>query len=440
MNKDISQKFDFKSLIKFTIPTVFMMVITGIYTITDSMFVSIFINTDALGSVNIAFPIINILMAFSLMFASGGCAYVSFKLGLNKKEEACESMSFIYVFACILVSVIAILVLFNLDTVLKLLGSTSKMDGYARSYLITLLLFTPFQCIQILDQAFLCGCGLHKIGMRASIVAGVINMVLDYLFMGVFNMGISGAALGTGIAQMICSLVGLWYLFKKDKDLYLCKPKKDYHSLIKICFNGSSEMVTNLSSAVVTLLFNLIMLKYLGEDGVAGVSIMLYAQFLFNSIYIGFSIGVAPIISYNYGSNSGHNKQIIKHCIKFLVISSIVLVLIAYIVYKPLISIFTSNNQNVYDITTAGFVIFNLSFLFAGYNIFASSMFTAYNNGIISSIIATSRTFIFIVAGLLLLPELLGVNGIWLALPLGELLSLILVVILFIKYRKKYGY
>ena len=266
-------------------------------------------------------------------------------------------------------------------------------------------------------------------------------MILDYVFMGPLQMGIRGAALATGLGQVIPALAGLVYFFSGKNTLRIVKPHFSLSTLLKSCANGSSEMVTNVSTAVVTFLFNIVMLRLLGEAGVAAITIVLYGQFLFNALYFGFSMGVAPVISYNYGRNNiSLLQRIFKICTGFVAISSLIATAVALVLSPYIVEIFTPARSPTYEIAKTGFFLFSFNFIFAGMNIFASAMFTAFSDGPVSAAISFARTFIFIVASILLLPELLGVTGVWLSVPAAECVTLLLSFFFFYTKRKKYHY
>ena len=265
------------------------------------------------------------------------------------------------------------------------------------------------------------------LGLALTILGGVSNIVFDYLFIVVLQMGVAGAAIGTSIGYALPAIISLLYFALNRKGtLYLIKPVFDKNVLLKTCTNGSSEMVTNLAIAIVTLLFNKIMLKYMGENGVAAITIVLYAQFLLTSIFMGFSSGIAPVFSYNYGNNNKVQiKKLFKMSVGIISVLSLAMFLIAILFATPIISVFTSPDSEVFAITYHGFFLFSISYLFTGMNIFSSSMFTAFSNGKVSAMLSFLRTFVFLIAALLILPELMGVDGIWLAVPIAELLAII---------------
>lgn len=279
------------------------------------------------------------------------------------------------------------------------------------------------------------------IGLGLTIGGGIANMILDYVFMGPLQMGIEGAALATGIGQLIPAVVGMGYFLFVRQSLYIVRPKFSFKVLIESCLNGSSEMVTNLSAAIVTYLFNIMMLRFLGEPGVAAITIVLYGQFLFNALYMGFSMGVAPVISYNHGSGNRRMLQrLFRICISFITVSSVVITIFALISSPVIVEIFTPKGTETYEIAKNGFFLFSFNYIFAGINIFSSSMFTAFSDGKVSAIISFVRTFVLIVVNILVLPYLMGVNGIWLAVPAAELMTVFLSVYYFVRKKEKYHY
>lgn len=441
MKNSIGKEFNFFSLLKFALPTIIMMIITSLYTIVDSMFVSRYVGTNALSALNIAYPAINIVMAISIMLSTGGSAVIARKMGSGKTKEARKNLSLIYLSGFIVSITIAIIGITFINKLIRLLGASDILFDYAKDYLTILLIFAPFLVIQMLCQTFLVVAGNPTLGLTISIVSGIVNCVLDYTFIAVLDLGIVGAALGTGIGYVIGAVWGVLYLCRKKNTLHFEKPTFDLKVLAESCFNGSSEMVSNIAMAVVTLLFNLTMMKFLGEDGVAAITIMLYAEFILNALFMGFSMGVAPVISYHYGSeNPVQIKKIIKICVVFIVICAMLAFCSALLITPILIQIFTPIGSSVYNIAIGGFAIFSLGFLFSGMNIFASAMFTAFSNGKISALISFLRTFVFIVAGLLILPQFFAVKGIWFALPVAEFLTMLLSVTLIIRYRNQYRY
>lgn len=441
MSNSITKDFKFFSLIRFSLPTMIMMIFMSLYTIVDGIFISRLLGTDALSASNIVFPVISIILAVGIMLSTGGSALIARKLGEGKEKEARESFSFLLLISFLFGVIILILGILFIKPIICILGATDVLLPYCIDYLSVSLFLAPAAMLQMMFQTFFVTAGKPFIGLLLTISGGIANMVLDYLFMGPFQMGISGAALATGIGQLIPAVIGLFYFFFIRHSLYITKPVFRFSVIKESCLNGSSEMVTNLSCAIVTYLFNITMLNFLGEAGVAAITIVLYGQFLFNALYMGFSMGVAPVISYNYGSqNHPLLRRIFKICINFISISSIIITLTALVSSPVIVGIFTPTGTDTYYIAQTGFFLFSINYLFAGINIFASSMFTAFSDGKVSAWISFIRTFVLIVLNILLLPYFLGVNGVWLAVPVAEFMTLFLSVYFFYKKRKLYHY
>lgn len=441
MSNSIAKDFKFFSLLRFALPTMVMMIFMSLYSIVDGIFISRLLGTNALSAANIVYPVISIVFAVGIMLSTGGSALIAKKLGEGKEREAREDFSFLTLVSFLFG--IAILLIGNIfiEPIVRALGSTDALLPYCVDYLSVSLLLAPAAMLQMMFQTFFVTAGKPLIGLMLTISGGVANMILDYLFMGPFNIGISGAALATGIGELIPAVIGLFYFLFTRHSLYLTKPVVRFQVLKESCFNGSSEMVTNLSTAVVTYLFNITMLKFLGEPGVAAITIVLYGQFLFNALYMGFSMGVAPVISYNHGSqNLPLLKRIFKICIGFISISSILITIMALVSSPVIVEIFTPIGSATYDIAKTGFFLFSINYIFAGINIYSSSMFTAFSDGKVSALISFVRTFVLIVLNILLLPYLIGVNGVWLAVPAAEFMTLFLSVYLFYKKRDVYHY
>lgn len=441
MSNSIAKDFKFFSLLRFALPTMVMMIFMSLYSIVDGIFISRLLGTNALSAANIVYPVISIVFAVGIMLSTGGSALIAKKLGEGKERKAREDFSFLTLVSFLFG--IAILLIGNIfiEPIVRALGSTDALLPYCVDYLSVSLLLAPAAMLQMMFQTFFVTAGKPLIGLMLTISGGVANMILDYLFMGPFNMGISGAALATGIGELIPAVIGLFYFLFTRHSLYLTKPVVRFQVLKESCFNGSSEMVTNLSTAVVTYLFNITMLKFLGEPGVAAITIVLYGQFLFNALYMGFSMGVAPVISYNHGSqNLPLLKRIFKICIGFISISSILITIMALVSSPVIVEIFTPIGSATYDIAKTGFFLFSINYIFAGINIYSSSMFTAFSDGKVSALISFVRTFVLIVLNILLLPYLIGVNGVWLAVPAAEFMTLFLSVYLFYKKRDVYHY
>lgn len=437
----LAQEFNSLSLIKFALPSMIMMLFMGLYTIVDTIFVARFVDTYALSSINIVCPVINIIVGLGTMFATGESAIVAQKMGSGKAEEARSNFTLIIFAGAIIGLVITTIGLLFLDEIIWGLGASKILFPYCKEYLTIQLIFAMGNIMQVLYQNLFVTAGKPTLGLVLSVLSGLANIAFDYIFIVMLQMGIKGAALGTSIGYMIPTVVGTIFFLTGRSELHFCKPKMDIAVLLKSCSNGVSEMVSQLSTAITTFLFNATMMKLLGEDGVAAITVIIYSQFLLTTLYIGFSMGTAPIISYKDGSkNEKQLKKVVRICICFILAISVFVFLLSFFKGESIAKIFAEDNKNVFEITKNGFIIFSFSFLFSGCNIFASALFTALSNGKISAIISFLRTFGFITIFLMSLPKFLQVTGVWLAIPIAEMLTFIISGCLVYKHRKIYHY
>ncbi len=437
----LSQNFTIKSLLKFTFPTILMMIFMGLYTVVDTIFVARFVDTNALSALNIVCPVINLIVGLGTMLAAGGSAIAARKMGAGEQRRAAQDFTLIISAGILLGILIAVLGTAFIDWIVWGLGASSILFPYCKEYLFILLLFTPASILQVLFQNLIVTAGRPGIGMVLGVSAGIANIFLDYIFMVPLQMGIKGAAFGTGIGYLIPATIGLLFFSSRKNDLHFRKPVLDISVLTESCTNGFSEMVSQAAAAVTMFLFNRIMMKLLGENGVAAITIMIYTQFLLSSLYIGFSIGVAPVISYNYGKQDTKQlRNVFSICIRFIIIISVSVFAAAFIFGSPIVCIFAERGTSVYEIARKGFLIFPFSFLFCGLNIFTSAAFTALSNGKLSAILSFLRTFGLITVLLLILPDFLGVVGVWLAVPIAELSTMIVALVFLLQNREKYHY
>lgn len=429
-------------VLRFTLPGMLMMLFNSFYTMVDGGFVSNFVSTDALSAINIVFPLINFVLAVGIMLASGGSAVTARQMGEKEPELARQSFSLLVAFSAGLGIVIAILSIGFVDPIVWALGSTDALYGYCRDYLVFMSLFTPCCMLQILFQFFFTTAGRPHLGLASTLLGGIANMVLDYVLIVPLHMGIRGAAIATGIGQAIPTVIGLVYFFSRHNDLlYFVRPVMRGWVLGRACLNGSSEMVSNLAVAVTTYLFNIIMLSYLGEDGVAAITIVLYAQFFFTAIFFGYTSGVAPLISFHLGAhNQNRLKQLVRLSLLFVVVCSLLAYGGSVVLSQTVVGMFAQRGTAVFSIASDGMELFAIGFLFMGFNIFASGLFTALSNGMVSAVLSFLRTFVFLIAAIELLPKLCGVSGVWLAIPAAELLALVVALFCILRYRKQYQY
>lgn len=431
MSQSISQKFTALTLLKFALPTMVMMGFMSLYTIVDGIFVSRFAGSDALSSINIVYPILNLLIAVGVMLATGGSAVVSKQLGEGKPGEARESFSMIAAAGVIVSIALLVVTLLFLEQICIFLGANSALLYNSKTYLWILMLFAPACILQTLYQSFLVTAGKPRLGLILIVCGGISNAAFDYLFIAVLGWGVAGAAIATGIGQMIPAVFGTVYFFWVRKELYYTKFRLHGRTMLQACGNGSSEMVSQLSNAVITVLFNLILMKLAGSDGVAAITIILYGQFLFSSLYLGFTIGVGPVFGFHFGA--GHLDEVHrlhKICRKFIFICNVVVTLLSFFGAPLIVSAFVGRESAAYALTLNGFILFSASYLFNGLNLYYSGLFTALSDGKSSAIISFSRTFVFIIISLMVLPVLLGINGVWLAVPLAEFLTVFVALFL----------
>ena len=426
MSTSLNQHFTPWALLKFAFPSIIMMIFMSLYTIVDGIFISRFLGSNALSSLNIVFPVINVVIAIATMLGTGGNAIISKYLGEVRGRDARECLTQFTVIGLAVSLLLLVLTQIFLTPLCRVLGSTDVLLADCRAYLSVSLMFAPACMLQTLFQSYLVTAGMPALGLFLTIGAGILNAVLDYVLILVFPMGIAGAAIATGIGQSVPAVAKLFYFLLSRKGLYFTRFRLHPKELFMACYNGSSEMVTQLSNAVITFLFNLIMLNLAGENGVAAITILLYGQFLFNAFYLGFSIGISPIVGFQYGA--GNRKQlrsIYRTSFLFVLASSVALTAIATISSTPLVSVFT-RDPKTFTLADAGFRIFAFNFLFSGFNIASSGFFTALSNGRVSAIISFLRTLVFIVLSLLILPRVFRITGAWLAIPVAEFLTLVL--------------
>ncbi len=438
----LAQKFTFNSLMKFSIPTMIMMVFMALYQTVDGVFISNLVGEIALTALNIVYPYTSVVIAVAIMLSTGASAIIARDMGMGETRRAKENFSFIVLTGVMLAVILTVFGLLFIDKIIWFLGATPRIHKLCYDYLIVMVLSTPLAMLQMLFQTFLVTAGKPKLGLLLTVSGGITNILLDGLFMGPLNMGVRGAALATAIGYSLTAIYGLGYFSLNRKgQLYFVRPRLRMKVLKNTCLNGSSEMVNNLAVAVTTLLFNIVGLHFLKEEGVAAISIILYAQFVMTAVFIGYSNGIAPIFSYKYGADDlVQIKKVFKLSIFFVIGVSAIVFLLSFVVSKPIAMVFASDNPYVLELAVHGFKLFAVSFLFSGINIFASALFTAFSNGMISGALSFLRTFALLIIALLALPALIGVDGIWLAVPVAEGIAAVFSLAALFIYRKKYHY
>ena len=430
-----------RTMLSFTMPTVILMIFSSLYTVADGIVVSNFVGSLGLSAINIVYPLMNLTMAISLMFATGSNAIIAKKLGEGKPQEANAFMTLVTLVTMGIVTLIIAAVMAFDEQLYCLLGSDEELLPYCIEYGRIVIPGTFFMSLQFLFQTYLVTADRPKLSLALTILGGVINIVLDIILVGPLQMGVAGAAIASVTGQFVAGILPLFLFFNKKTLINITRPVWNGRQLLLSMGNGSSEMVINLASAVTTVLFNLQMMALVGEKGVAAISAILYLDFIFVAAFLGFVSGIAPVISYNYGAGNRRNLH------KLFVISlkvvgglSLVMFVLSEVFNRQLAMVFASQDPVLADLMTAGFRIFAAKFLFTGFSIFASGFFTALNNGKISAFISLMRTFVLQVLALIGLPVILGIDGIWIALPLCEFAALGISAVLLVRGKKTYGY
>lgn len=438
----LSDHFTYNKLLRFTFPSIVMMVFTSIYGVVDGFFVSNYAGKTAFASLNLIYPFVMILGGMGFMIGTGGTALVSLVLGTGSREKANRYFSMMISFTLLLGIALSALGLLLTRPIAVLLGATPEMMADCVLYGRIVISFTVAFMLQNVFQSFLIAAEKPKLGLAVTVGAGVTNMVLDGLFVGVFRWGITGAALATGVSQCVGGLLPFLYFLRPNSSLLrLTRTRLELRPLLQACANGSSELMSNISSSIVSMVYNFQLLRYIGENGVSAYGVLMYVQFIFIAIYIGYSIGASPVISYHYGA--GHYdelKNMLKKSLLLMTGTSIVLTAAAFLFAAPLSKIFVSYDAELLALTCHAFRLFAFAFLLSGFNIFASSFFTALNNGAVSAAISFMRTLVFQTAAVLILPLFFGVDGIWWAITVAEVFAFLLSAAFLFAKRGKYRY
>ena len=442
MKIQLSDHFTYGKLIRFTIPSIAMMIFTSIYGVVDGFFVSNFVGKAEFAAVNFIFPFLMILGAFGFMFGTGGSALVAKTLGEGDRERANRIFSLLVYVSISVGIVISVLGIIFIRPVAALLGAEGEMLEscviYGRIILATLV---PFM-LQIEFQSFFITAEKPKLGFWVTVASGVTNMVLDALLVAVFSMGLVGAALATALSQAVGGIASLIYFMRPNTSLLkLTKANFDGRALLRACTNGSSELMSNISMSLVSMLYNFQLMKYAGEDGVAAYGVLMYVSMIFMAIFIGYSIGTAPLIGYNYGAaNHSEMRNLLKKSFIIIGITSVCMLGASIMLASPMSQIFVGYDPELFALTERGFYIYSFSFLFCGVAIFGSSLFTALNNGLISAIISFLRTLVFQVAAVIILPLIFDMDGIWFSIVVAELMAFAVTLCYVVTQKKKYHY
>ncbi len=442
-NIKLSDHFTYKRLLRFVLPSVIMMVFTSVYGIVDGVFVSNFVGKTSFAAVNLIMPVLMILGAVGFMIGTGGTAIVSQTLGEGKRELADRYFSLLVYVAAILGVMLSAVGIAMMPLMAKWLGAEGELLENCVVYGRWVLVGLPFFMLQNVFQSFAVTAERPKFGLAVTVAAGVTNMVLDALLVAVFPMGIAGAAIATAISQFVGGVVPLVFFFRKNNGTVLTLGKTQWYGkvFLKTCTNGSSELMSNISMSVVTILYNFQLMKLAGENGIAAYGTIMYIGFIFAAIYIGYAIGCAPLIGFNYGAgNKSELKNLLKMSIFALSVTGVAMTIASFALARPLSSVFVGYDAELCDMTVVGMRFYSFSFLLCGFNIFGSAFFTALGNGLVSALISFLRTLVFQCLSVAILPVFFGLNGVWSAIIVEELASLALTIVFMLANAGRYGY
>lgn len=444
MRIQLSDHFNFSKLIRFTLPSIAMMIFMSIYGVVDGFFVSNYAGKTPFAAVNLIYPFLMILSTAGFMFGTGGSAIVAKSFGEGNHDKANKNFSLFVYTAAIVGVVLAVLGIIFARPVAMLLGATGDLLNNAVLYARIILIALPFNVLQFLFQSFFVTAEKPQLGLITTISSGVTNIILDAVLVILLpqHLKLVGAAIATGMSQVMGGLLPLIYFSRKNSSLLrLGKTCFDGKALLKACTNGSSELMSNISMNVVGILYNVQLMQYAGEDGIAAYGVMMYVSFIFASVFIGYSIGTAPIISYHYGAqNPKELKNILKKSLMLIGNIGCCMIVIGQLVASPLAKIFVGYDTSLMELTVSGFRIFALSFMFMGFAIFGSGFFTALNDGLTSATISFLRTLVFQIAAVLILPIILGINGVWMSIVVAEFMAVVFSMLFMMLKRKKYDY
>lgn len=446
MKKDViqlSDHFTLGRLYRFCLPSIIMMVFTSIYGVVDGYFVSNYVGKTPFAAVNLIMPFLMIIGGVGFMIGTGSSALVAKHLGEKDENQARRVFSMMMILTLILGVSISVLGIIFADKVALLLGADIEMLDYCVTYARTCLIFNTMFMFQNVFQSFLVTAERPKLGLVVIVAAGCTNMLLDFLFIAVFQMGVVGAALATGLSQTVGGLLPLIFFLRKNNGskLHMVRTRLELRPVLQACSNGASELMTNISSSVVSMLYNHQLLTLAGENGVSAYGVLMYVSFIFAAVYIGYSIGTAPIVGYNYGAqNHAELRNIRVKSMRSMLIGGVIMVSLAELLAPVLAGIFVGYDKELFDMTVHAFRLFSFTFLLSGFNIWCSSFFTALNNGAISAAVSFLRTLVFQLAAVLILPIFFKLDGVWFSVAFAEVCAFIISVIFLIAKRKKYNY
>lgn len=442
MNIQLSDKFNYKKLLRFTLPSIIMLVFTSIYGVVDGFFVSNFVGKTAFTAVNFIMPFLMILGTVGFMFGTGGAALISKTIGEGNREKANGLFSMLIYISAACGIVLAVLGIIFIRPIAGILGAEGQMLEDSVVYGRVILIAIPVYILQYEFQCLFAAAEKPKLGLYVTVAAGLTNVLLDALFVAVFSWGLKGAAAATALSQFVGGIIPLVYFSRPNTSiLRLGKTSFDGRALLKTCTNGSSELMTNISMSIVSMLYNVQLLKYAGEDGIAAYGVLMYVSMIFQAIFIGYAVGSAPIIGYNYGAkNHSELRGLMKKSMVITGVFAVIMFIAAEVLAKPLSLVFVGYDEGLLEMTLHAFKIYSLVFLFAGFSIFGSSFFTALNNGLVSAAISFMRTLVFQIAAVIIFPLIWKLDGIWFSIVTAEIMAVLVTVLFLIGERKKYHY
>lgn len=438
----LSDHFSYRKLLRFTLPSILMLVFSSIYGVVDGFFVSNFTGKTPFAAVNFIMPFLLILGSFGFMFGTGGGALIAKTFGEGNREKANRDFSLIVYASIVCGIVFAVLGILFIRPIAALLGADGQLLEDSVVYGRIILMAIPAYILQYEFQCLFVTAEKPSLGLFVTLAAGFTNIILDALFVAVFSWGLEGAAAATALSQCVGGILPLIYFaLPNSSTLRLCATSLDLKALLKVCANGSSELMSNISMSVVSMLYNAQLLTYAGEDGVAAYGVLMYVSLVFQAVFIGYSVGTSPVISYHFGAeNHTELKGLLKKSLHIIAVFAACMLAAAFILGRPLAYIFVGYDTDLLAMTTHAFHIFSFSFLFSGFAIFGSSFFTALNNGLVSALISFMRTLLFQVAAVLIFPLIWELDGIWMSIVVAEILA-VFVTLLFLKAnRSKYHY
>lgn len=438
----LSDSFDYRKLLRFTLPSIAMMVFTSVYGVVDGLFVSNYVGKTAFAAVNLIMPFPMLMSALGFMIGTGGSALVSMTMGQGDMPRAKSLFSMLVYITAALGAALAAVGIAVLPDVARLMGADETMLPYCISYGRIVLLSLPFFMLTNVFQSFLVTAEKPQLGLAVTVGAGVTNMLLDWLLVGVCAGGVEGAAWATFASQTVGGALPLIYFALPNRStLRLGKCRMDLRALGKTCLNGSSELMSNVSMSLVGILYNWQLMRLAGEDGVAAYGVIMYVNFIFIAIYLGYSIGVAPVIGFHYGA--GHHdelKSLLRKSLTINAVMAVVLTALSEVLARPLSAIFVSYDAALLTLTTHAFRVYAISFAMCGFNIFGSAFFTALGNGVVSAAISFLRTLLFQLVTVILLPMVMGVDGVWVAIIVAESLAMVVTFWFLHRHREHYHY